>query len=385
MYRTYKQLSDDEKASLLYWMFYFTSTKKSHPELFGTSVWYDSFYAHLKSGEKSLKQKGILDKDHNPTYLAYRMLPVATAKKALKELREETIKIETERNELETKLQDLETKYLNLQETPASIPKPELLTPIAGYMPLSLSSFFEYVEKVVAKLHDGIRWKSFEKMNIEFEKLKEFLSCLKSYFPEDFVEPTFAYVDQHLHFVERYIKERDIDRVTWNFDDIKRRDLPNIKSKVYDFIESQKALDSGKEEKVYPKGHVYDFYKDIRDKTKDAKSEVFVIDSYVDEELLDLYLEKIPTGVKIKILTNKPKGNFVTVAQKFKVKPQVDFEVRVTKDCHDRLFFIDNQCWVMGQSIKDAGHKPTYLIKIEGHDLFRSVFDDLWKNASKLI
>ena len=43
--------------------------------------------------------------------------------------------------------------YFAFLKTSASIPKPELITPIAGYMPLSLSSFFEYVEKVVAKLH----------------------------------------------------------------------------------------------------------------------------------------------------------------------------------------------------------------------------------------
>jgi len=67
------------------------------------------------------------------------------------------------------------------------------------------------------------------------------------------------------------------------------------------------------------------------------------------------------------------------------MKPDVDFEVRQSKDCHDRLFFIDNECWVMGQSVKDAGKKPTYLVKIEAYDLFREVFNDLWKNASALI
>ena len=141
----------------------------------------------------------------------------------------------------------------------------------------------------------------------------------------------------------------------------------------------------GKKEKVYPKGHIYDFYKDIRNITKDAKNEVFVIDAYVDEELLNLYLEKIPIGVKIRILTKEPKGNFVTVAQKFKIKPKVDFEVRRSNNCHDRLIFIDDKCWVMGQSIKDAGKKPTYLAKMEGYDSFRKVFDDLWKTASKLV
>jgi len=252
-------------------------------------------------------------------------------------------------------------------------------------MSLSISVFFDHFERIVAELHNGIRWKSFEKMEVELEKLTAFLDYLKSHFPKEFVETTFGYIDQHLHFVRRYIEERNIDMVKQNFDAIRQRDLPNIKSKVYAFLESQKALDYGKEEKVYPKGHIYDFYKDIRDITKDAKNEVFVIDAYVDEELLNLYLEKIPIGVKIRILTNKPKGNFVTVAQKFKTRPNVDFEVRKSKDCHDRLFFIDNECWVMGQSIKDAGKKPTYLIKIKGYDLFRKVFDDLWKNASPLI
>ena len=171
-----------------------------------------------------------------------------------------------------------------------------------------------------------------------------------------------------------YTKMREVDRMLLEAG----FDLP------WDNLELA-TVDYGKEEKVYPKGHIYDFYKDVREITKDAQSEVFVIDAYVDEELLNLYLEKITSDVKIKILTNKPQGNFVQVAQKFKAKPQVYFEVRVTKDCHDRLFFIDNQCWVMGQSIKDAGRKPTYLVKIEGHDLFRSVFDDLWKNASPLI
>lgn len=140
-----------------------------------------------------------------------------------------------------------------------------------------------------------------------------------------------------------------------------------------------------KEEKVYPKGHIYDFYKDIRDITKDAKNEVFVIDAYVDEELLNLYLEKIPIGAKIRILTNKPQGNFMTVAQKFKTRPNIDFEVKRSQDCHDRLFFIDNECWVMGQSVKDAGKKPTYLVKIEGYTLFKKVFDDLWNVTSKLV
>ncbi len=249
----------------------------------------------------------------------------------------------------------------------------------------SISILFDHIGKIVEELHNAIRWKSLQKMEVEFEKLTALLDCLKSHFPKEFVETAFAYVDQHLHFVKRYIEERNINMVKQNFDCIRERDLPKAKLKVYVFLKSQRDFDYGKEEKVYPKGHIYDFYKDIRDITKEAKNEVFVIDAYVDEDLLNLYLEKIPIGVKIKILTKQPKGNFITVAQKFKIKPKVDFEVRRSNDCHDRLFFIDDKCWVMGQSVKDAGKKPTYLVKIEVYDLFRKVFDDLWKTASKLV
>jgi len=140
-----------------------------------------------------------------------------------------------------------------------------------------------------------------------------------------------------------------------------------------------------KDEKVYEKGQVYDFYTDIRNITQAAKSEVFIIDAYANEEVLDLYLEKLPTAIQMRILTKEAKGNFMTVAQKFKQKPGVSFEVRQSQDAHDRLFFIDNTCWVTGQSIKDAGKKPTYLVRLESHDAVRKAFEDVWKNAKPLI
>jgi hypothetical protein len=148
-------------------------------------------------------------------------------------------------------------------------------------------------------------------------------------------------------------------------------------------------------EKVYEKGHVYDFYKDILDITKLAKMEVFVVDAYPDEEVLNLYLEKVDPQISIRILTNEPRKtsakayqnftNFVAVAKKFKLKPGVTFEVRKNTDCHDRLFFIDGDCWVMGQSMKDAGRKPTYLIKINSGVRFKKIWEDVWSQAQVVV
>jgi hypothetical protein len=138
---------------------------------------------------------------------------------------------------------------------------------------------------------------------------------------------------------------------------------------------------------IYGKGDAYDFYKDIKKILKEAKMEVMVVDAYVNEELLDLYLEKVLPKVRIKILTNPNtyKGNFYTVARKFALKPNRNFEVKEDNDVHDRAIFVDNDSYVVGQSLKDAGKKPTYLILVHKSNELRKVFDAVWKSAKKTI
>lgn len=119
------------------------------------------------------------------------------------------------------------------------------------------------------------------------------------------------------------------------------------------------------------------------------------MDAYPDEDILNLYLERLPAGIGIRLLTREPNkanakayqsfANFVTIARKFKMKPSVSFEVRKSDDCHDRLFFIDGDCWVIGQSLKDAGKKPTYIVRIESSALFKKVFDEVWLQARTLV
>lgn len=91
-----------------------------------------------------------------------------------------------------------------------------------------------------------------------------------------------------------------------------------------------------------------------------------IVDSYADEELFDIYVEKIPSNVSIMILTSSNvSGTFRTIARRFSLQNQGRFEARESTDCHDRAVFIDEDAWVFGQSLKAAGKKPTYLIKIK--------------------
>src|SRR3990172_1068750 len=135
----------------------------------------------------------------------------------------------------------------------------------------------------------------------------------------------------------------------------------------------------GRFEKVYSPGQIYDFYKDIHKITLSAKTEVFVIDAYAHEDIIELYLDKLPEGIKMMVLTSKPVGNFLNIATKFAKKHIGNFKVKTNEDCHDRLFFVDKKCYVIGQSIQKAAiDKPTYICEIQNSGTFRVVFQNLY-------
>ena len=139
---------------------------------------------------------------------------------------------------------------------------------------------------------------------------------------------------------------------------------------------------------VYSKGYSYDFYRDIKIILQSAQKEVLIIDSYVNTELFDIYVEKIKKNIIIKILTNprNPEKNaFYLVAKKFALKSKGKFEVKESRDCHDRVVFIDSDAWIFGQSLKDAGKKPTYLIKVHKVKDIQSIFDPIWREARKIV
>ncbi len=144
--------------------------------------------------------------------------------------------------------------------------------------------------------------------------------------------------------------------------------------------------ETDKEEIIYSKGYVYDFYRDIKQILQTVKNELFIVDNYVNEDLFDVYVEKIPDMVNIKILTSPTNipSSFITVAKKFSLQNSKRFEARKSIDCHDRVIFVDNDAWVVGQSLKDAGKKPTYLIRVNKSQELKGIFNSVWNTAEKI-
>ena len=136
-----------------------------------------------------------------------------------------------------------------------------------------------------------------------------------------------------------------------------------------------------KDEKLYVEGEHYDIYKDIRNIVKQAGNEVFIIDAYPDEKLYELYIDEIPKNVKIKFLTNKPQGKFESVTKLKQQNKSIVLEVKKHNKIHDRVIIVDNKCWIIGTSIKDAGKKPTYLIKFNNRDGMYTLYDSYFQKG----
>jgi len=150
-------------------------------------------------------------------------------------------------------------------------------------------------------------------------------------------------------------------------------------------LDNKNSGSNNRLEKVYSPGDSYDFYDDVKKIIEKATSEIFLVDSYATEDIINLYLNKFQKGIRITILTNKPQGNFFSIAKKFKTKHGKNFSVKTNKNCHDRVFFVDKKCYTSGQSLdKAASKQPTYLCEIINSGSFRNVFQKLFDSGKTL-
>ena len=86
----------------------------------------------------------------------------------------------------------------------------------------------------------------------------------------------------------------------------------------------------------------------------------------------------------IRLLTKTPSNTLKTLVGKFLARPGATIEARSSNVIHDRVIFIDcKECWVIGQSIKDAAmKKPTYLLPVAAVSDMQRLYEDTWSNAT---
>ncbi len=162
--------------------------------------------------------------------------------------------------------------------------------------------------------------------------------------------------------------------------------LSNVESKVIEHDNALKLLSKSFEKfeekkiinEIYFKGQIYDAYSKIVDIFKEAKTELIVIDRYVDKSILDM-IKELP--VKVILLTKE--NNKLLKLDINKYKEQYDNLIVIYNDnFHDRYFILDrNRVYHCGTSIGNAGNR-TFSINIltdniVGNNLINNVLDTI--------
>ncbi|HSB16350.1 MAG TPA: hypothetical protein VLE22_18010 [Bryobacteraceae bacterium] len=137
---------------------------------------------------------------------------------------------------------------------------------------------------------------------------------------------------------------------------------------------------------VYEPGDEYSFYRDLSSLIQATTQDILIVDAYLDEQLFNLYVSKVPDRATVRILSGKIGPNVETVARMYANNRPL--EMRSTANVHDRAIFLDQRGWVIGQSIKDAARKkPTYLIELTEPSLTaaRDAHNRIWAAAAVVI
>ena len=142
--------------------------------------------------------------------------------------------------------------------------------------------------------------------------------------------------------------------------------------KVFEYIGEHKE----KEQKIFFNGQVYDAFSMIINLIKKAKSEIILIDNYVDVDTLNI-LSKKNDSVNVQIytksntkLTAKDINNFNQQYSKL--------EVKYTNIFHDRFLILDRKnIYHIGASIKDLGKKCFGITLIKYDAIIKDIIGKL--------
>jgi hypothetical protein len=135
-------------------------------------------------------------------------------------------------------------------------------------------------------------------------------------------------------------------------------------------------------------GQVYDgqeshrFKTDILKVVSSAQTEVFTIDPYLDAAIFALLFEN-NASFSIRAFCSNYFAAVKAYAESFALQHSRKVEVKRSKRLHDRVIFVDDDCWLVGASLKDAGIKPTYLMPLNPALSLekKRIYDGLWSQA----
>ena len=127
-----------------------------------------------------------------------------------------------------------------------------------------------------------------------------------------------------------------------------------------------RRLDDGNatpKQAVFYDGQIFDAYKFVNERIREAKKRIVLIDNYVDETVLAM-LDKRNKGVTAKVYTQNISRQLSLDFEKHNAQ-YTPIEVEQFDRAHDRFLCIDDTVYLIGASIKDLGKKWFGFVKLE--------------------
>lgn len=118
-------------------------------------------------------------------------------------------------------------------------------------------------------------------------------------------------------------------------------------------------------EQLFGNGCVFDAWSFISDLVRSAKTQIELIDNYVDDRVL-MILSKRAAGVKA-IIHTRYTEKFITDLDKYNkqfAEAKIDF-IQLAHKNHDLFLIIDDDVYMLGNSVKDFGKAWGAVIKME--------------------
>ena len=127
-----------------------------------------------------------------------------------------------------------------------------------------------------------------------------------------------------------------------------------------------RRLDDGNatpKQAVFYDGQIFDAYKFVNERIREAKKRIVLIDNYIDETVLAM-LDKRKNGVTAKVYTKNISRQLSLDFEKHNAQ-YTPIEVEQFDRAHDRFLCIDDTVYLIGASIKDLGKKWFGFVKLE--------------------
>jgi hypothetical protein len=143
-----------------------------------------------------------------------------------------------------------------------------------------------------------------------------------------------------------------------------------------------------------PAGNEFDAFTSIGNILKQAKTNILIVDPYLDEKVLIEFAPQVAEGVQIRLLSDSD-GYKATLrpavdrwVTQFKALRPLTARLAPPRSLHDRLILIDQQhTWVLTQSLKDfAVRSPASIVKSDSETaaLKAVAYENIWNSASPL-